>query len=106
MEAISRTSIISASTNERINNYFEYHHFFTCNLQFVSHCFLVIPIISCGQQIGAEIGRGGFAVVYQAFNVETGDFVALKRIPFSAVDDGALSIIQVLFVKYKGLTIN
>ena len=34
-------------------------------------------------------------MVYQAFNVETGDFVALKRIPLSAVDDSALSIIQV-----------
>lgn len=47
------------------------------------------------QQIGAEIGRGAFAVVYQAFNVETGDFVAVKRFPLAAIDDESLSSIQV-----------
>jgi serine/threonine protein kinase len=45
-------------------------------------------------QIGAEIGRGGFAVVYAAFNVVTGDFVAVKRFPLSNVDDESLSKIQ------------
>jgi len=47
------------------------------------------------QQIGAEIGRGGFAVVFQAFNVETGDFVAVKRFPLDAIDDDSLSSIEV-----------
>ena len=47
------------------------------------------------QQIGTEIGRGGFAIVYQAFNVETGDFVAVKRFPLTAIDDESLGSIQV-----------
>jgi hypothetical protein len=50
----------------------------------------------CGNQhIGAEIGRGGFAVVFQALNVETGDFVAVKRFPLSTVDEESLASIQV-----------
>ena len=48
------------------------------------------------QQIGAEIGRGGFAVVYQAFNVEMGEFVAVKRFPLDAIDAESLSSIEVL----------
>jgi hypothetical protein len=53
------------------------------------------------QQIGAEIGRGGFAIVFQAFNVETGDFVAVKRFPLKAIDDDSLSSIEViLFLFY------
>lgn len=47
------------------------------------------------QHIGAEIGRGGFAVVFQALNVETGDFVAVKRFPLSTVDEESLASIQV-----------
>ena len=53
------------------------------------------------QQIGAEIGRGAFAVVFQAFNVETGDFVAVKRFPLTAIDDESLSSIQVSTFTYK-----
>mmetsp|Transcript_18777 Transcript_18777/g.31303 ORF Transcript_18777/g.31303 Transcript_18777/m.31303 type:complete len:1208 (+) Transcript_18777:214-3837(+) len=45
-------------------------------------------------QIGAEIGRGGFAVVFQAFNVELGDFNAVKRFPLHAIDDESLSQIE------------
>ena len=45
--------------------------------------------------MGAEIGRGGFAIVYSAFNVETGDFVAVKRFPLDAIDDDSLNKIQV-----------
>jgi serine/threonine protein kinase len=48
--------------------------------------------------MGAEIGRGGFAVVFQAFNVETGDFVAVKRFPLAAIDDESLTSIE---VRYK-----
>lgn len=55
------------------------------------------PILSF-QQIGTEIGRGAFAVVYQAFNVETGDFVAVKRFPLTAIDDESLGSIQVPFL--------
>lgn len=47
------------------------------------------------QQIGAEIGRGGFAVVFQAFNVELGDFNAVKRFPLRAIDDESLGQIEV-----------
>ena len=49
------------------------------------------PVI---QQLGTEIGRGGFAIVYQGFNVETGDFVAVKRFPLTAIDDESLGSIQ------------
>ena len=62
-------------------------------------CYIAVSNFSIpfnfSQQIGAEIGRGGNAVVYQAFNVETGDFVAVKRIPLNAVDDGTFTCIQV-----------
>lgn len=47
---------------------------------------------SCGeQQIGQEIGRGGFGVVFQALNTATGDFVAVKRMEMDSVklDAGA-----------------
>lgn len=53
------------------------------------------------QQIGAEIGRGAFAVVYQAFNVETGDFVAVKRFPLTAIDDDSLGSIQVSYATFQ-----
>jgi hypothetical protein len=52
------------------------------------------------QQMGAEIGRGGFAIVYSAFNVETGDFVAVKRFPLDAIDGDSLSKIQVEAKQY------
>lgn len=48
------------------------------------------------QQLGAEIGRGGFAVVFQAFNIEIGDFVAVKRFPLKAIDDESLGSIEVI----------
>lgn len=35
--------------------------------------------------MGAEIGKGGFAVVFQAFNAHTGQTVAVKRFPLSAI---------------------
>ena len=56
------------------------------------------------QQIGAEIGRGAFAVVYQAFNVETGDFVAVKRFPLTAIDDDSLGSIQVSYAEFHPIT--
>ncbi|CAN0461992.1 unnamed protein product, partial [Ectocarpus sp. 12 AP-2014] len=42
-------------------------------------------------QIGQEIGRGGFGVVFQALNTATGDFVAVKRMEMDSVklDAGA-----------------
>ena len=46
------------------------------------------------QQLGTEIGRGGFAIVYQGFNVETGDFVAVKRFPLTSIDETSLGSIQ------------
>ena len=47
------------------------------------------------QQIGAEIGRGGFAIVFQALNVNTGEIVAIKRFPIKSIDDESLSSIEV-----------
>ena len=47
------------------------------------------------QQLGAEIGRGGFAVVFQAFNVSTAEFVAVKRFPLNAIDKDSLTSIEV-----------
>lgn len=43
------------------------------------------------QQIGQEIGRGGFGTVFQALNTATGDFVAVKRMDMDSVqlDAGA-----------------
>lgn len=43
------------------------------------------------QQIGQEIGRGGFGTVFQALNTATGDFVAVKRMEMDSVklDAGA-----------------
>lgn len=45
--------------------------------------------------MGTEIGRGGYAVVYQAFNINTGDFVAVKRIPMVSINDETISQVQV-----------
>lgn len=45
-------------------------------------------------QMGAEIGRGGFGVVFQALNVEVGDFVAVKRFPLTAIDAESLASIE------------
>ncbi len=47
------------------------------------------------QQIGTEIGKGGHATVFQAFNVTTGDFVAVKKFPLSTIDKESLSSIEV-----------
>jgi serine/threonine protein kinase len=46
-------------------------------------------------QVGAEIGRGGFGVVFQALNVEVGDFVAVKRFPLSSINAESLGAIEV-----------
>ena len=40
-------------------------------------------------------------MVYSAFNVKTGDFVAVKRFPLSTIDDECLSKIQVYILKYN-----
>lgn len=49
----------------------------------------------CQYQVGAEIGRGGFGVVFQALNVEVGDFVAVKRFPLSSINAESLGAIEV-----------
>eukprot|EP01035_Chromulina_nebulosa_P021003 gene21003-27216_t len=43
---------------------------------------------------GSEIGRGAFGVVYQAFNVDTGDFVAVKRFPIKSIPVESLASIE------------
>ena len=49
--------------------------------------------------MGAELGRGGFAIVFQAFNIENGDFVAVKRFPLKAIEDESLGSIEVFHDK-------
>ncbi len=46
--------------------------------------------------IGHEIGRGGFAVVFQAFDVSNGDFVALKKFPLQAINKANIANIEVI----------
>ena len=43
---------------------------------------------------GSEVGRGAFSMVYQAFNVANGDFVAIKRIPVNEMDADTLMVIE------------
>lgn len=50
--------------------------------------------------MGTEIGRGGHAIVYQAFNINTGDFVAVKRIPMISINDETVSQVQVCYNFY------
>ncbi len=52
-------------------------------------CSFVLFVLE--QQIGQEIGRGGFGTVFQALNTATGDFVAVKRMEMDSVklDAGA-----------------
>jgi hypothetical protein len=67
-----------------------------CSLLIVgTFSYIIVCTCDLTQQIGAEIGRGGFAVVFQAFNVELGDFNAVKRFPLHAIDDESLSQIEV-----------
>jgi len=46
--------------------------------------------------IGNEIGRGGFGIVYQAFNASTGQTVAVKRFLLHSIDKESLSSIEVV----------
>lgn len=48
--------------------------------------------------MGTEIGRGGFAVVFQAMNTQTGDFVAVKRFPLHAIEKESLISIEVTMI--------
>lgn len=43
---------------------------------------------------GSEVGRGAFSMVYQAFNVANGDFVAIKSIPVKDMDADILAVIE------------
>ncbi|CBN77119.1 MEKK and related serine/threonine protein kinases amardillo repeat-containing protein [Ectocarpus siliculosus] len=64
---------------------------FACVLRFDGHAWNgTVPPVG-EQQIGQEIGRGGFGVVFQALNTATGDFVAVKRMEMDSVklDAGA-----------------
>lgn len=48
-------------------------------------------------KLANEIGRGAYAVVYEAMNIETGVSVALKRFPLAAVDVNTLESIEVRY---------
>lgn len=54
-------------------------------------------------QIGAEIGRGGYAIVYAAFNVNNGSSVAVKRFPLNAIDAESLANIEAEIELMKNL---
>lgn len=45
-------------------------------------------------QIGVELGRGAYGVVLQAFNVDTGDFVAVKRLSTKSADSESIASIE------------
>jgi serine/threonine protein kinase len=45
------------------------------------------------QQIGQEIGRGGFGTVFEALCTDTGDFVAVKRVALHNIDSDSLASI-------------
>ena len=47
------------------------------------------------KQLGPRIGRGAHGEVYKALNVETGEFVALKRVNVKNVAEAKLSSIMV-----------
>ncbi len=57
--------------------------------------FRAVTLLYFPQQLGTELGRGAFGIVYQAFNVDTGDFVAVKRHPIKSIDDEALAAVEV-----------
>jgi serine/threonine protein kinase len=60
-----------------------------------------LPITSGNNtyQIGNEIGKGGFAIVYKALNVTLGINVALKRFPLRKIDKESLQNIEVCFLQ-------
>ena len=45
-------------------------------------------------QLGEKIGRGGHGTVFQAWHLETGAFVAVKRISLEDIDDEVLASTQ------------
>ncbi len=45
-------------------------------------------------RIGKQIGRGGFGLVYQALNTETGDWVAVKCVSLCSIDNDSLESIR------------
>ena len=47
------------------------------------------------QQIGQQIGKGGFATVHKAINLITGEVVAAKRFDATQVSKSALATITV-----------
>ena len=51
--------------------------------------------LSCCQQLGDEIGKGGFGTVFKGLNVKTGDFVAIKRMSLRNVDMDEIQSMQV-----------
>lgn len=46
------------------------------------------------QNLGDEIGKGGFGTVFRALNTETGDFVAIKRLGLRSLDKSDLESLQ------------
>lgn len=64
---------------------------YVINFLFVKFSFLTTFL----QNIGNRIGKGAFGEVFQAFNVRTGDLVAVKRFPLNSIDQESLSSIEV-----------
>lgn len=82
----------SSSLSLSLPLYFPFFFWIFCfSIFFLSFGFLffafLLLIISFLQKIGAEIGRGAFAIVFQAKNEKTGEFVALKRFHVNSIEN-------------------
>jgi serine/threonine protein kinase len=44
------------------------------------------------QQLGEQIGKGAFGKVFKGLNVETGQFVAIKRLSRAKIDEEAFMV--------------
>jgi hypothetical protein len=72
--------------NERIGDYVCHHTLrsSTTRLHKMGVLLYRAHSLMCLQVIGDQLGRGGFASVYKALNLKTGEFVAIKELP---IDD-------------------
>lgn len=49
-----------------------------------------IPILGDTYKFGEKLGTGGYSIVYKAFNIKTGNFVAVKRIQRKKANEKSL----------------
>ena len=67
-------------------------YLFLCRLNFFRN---VQRNSSFLKQMGNEIGRGGFGLVFTALDVDNGEFVAVKRVPIDNIDPECMKQLQV-----------